>query len=83
MRFCSLLTRTQEEPCVPPSLEVGNTFLILSYSKANGQKCLSCGAISHSDDTVFFDFHLNFFKSSLAMHHVGCSFLPALGALGS
>ena len=41
------------EPCVFRSLEVGNTFLILSYSKTKGQKCLSCGAISHSDYAFF------------------------------
>ena len=33
------------EPCVSRSLEVGITFLILSYSKAKGQKCLSCDAV--------------------------------------
>ena len=41
------------EPCVSRSFEVGNTFLILSYCKAKGQKCLSCGAISHSDAVSF------------------------------
>ena len=43
------------EPCVSRSLEVGIKFLILSYSQAKGQKCLSCGAISHSD-AVFLTF---------------------------
>ena len=33
------------EPCVARSLEVGITFLFLSYSKAKKQKYLSCGAI--------------------------------------
>ena len=37
------------EPCVSLSLKVGNTFLILSFSKAKGQTYLSCGVISHSD----------------------------------
>ena len=41
------------EPCVSRSLKVGNIFLILSYSKLQQQKCLSCSAISHSD-AVFF-----------------------------
>ena len=41
------------KPCVSRSLGIGNTFLILGYSKAKWQKCLSWGAISHSD-AVFF-----------------------------
>ena len=41
------------EPCVSCSLEVGIAFLILGYSKAKVQKCLSCGAISHSEAVVF------------------------------
>ena len=41
------------EPCVSRRLEVGITFLILSCSKAKWQKCLSCGAITHSG-TIFF-----------------------------
>ena len=32
------------EPCVSRSLEVGITFLILSYSEVKEQKCVSCGA---------------------------------------
>ena len=47
----SLLTRTQGRLAFP--VEVGDIFLILSYSKTKGGKCLSCGAISHSD-AVFF-----------------------------
>ena len=41
------------KPCVSHNLEVGIAFLILSYSKTKGQKCLSCSAISHSH-AVFF-----------------------------
>ena len=37
----------------PLVLEVGNTFLIISYYQAKYQNCLSFGAISHSD-IVFF-----------------------------
>ena len=53
--LCALFTadRSPKEPCISRSLEVRNTFLILSYSKAKGQKCLSCGAISHNDADLF------------------------------
>ena len=33
------------EACVSRSLEKKNTFLILSYSKTNYEKCLLCGVI--------------------------------------
>ena len=42
--LCSLLTRTQGSLAFPLEV-VGNTFVILGYSKARGQKCLLCGAI--------------------------------------
>ena len=53
LRAVFIADTNPREPCVSCSLEVGSTFLILSYSKAKGQKCLWCGAISHSD-AVFF-----------------------------
>ena len=64
------------EPCVSCSLEVGITFLILSYSKAKGKNVF--GVVRFDTVTLFsFDFPINFLKSSLAMHYVSCSFLPA------
>ena len=44
---------TPRKPCVFRCLEVGNIFLILSYSKAKGQTCLSCGAISNGEFVFF------------------------------
>ena len=63
------------KPCISRSLKVGITFLILSFFQAKEQKCLSSGAILLSD-AVFFDFPINFLKSSLATHYVAFSFLP-------
>ena len=52
--MCSVIVDINpREPCVSRSLEVGIALLILSYSKAKGQKCLSCGAISHIDAAFF------------------------------
>ena len=67
-------------PCVYCNLKVGNTFLILSYSKAKKQKCFR-GMRFHIVTLFSFNFLLHFLKSSLAMYYVAFTFLPAWRAL--
>ena len=58
--LCTLFTAdtNPREPCVSRSLEVGITFLILSYSKAKGQNV--CRVVRFDTVTLFcFDFPLN------------------------
>ena len=45
LRVLFIADTNTRKPCVCRSLKVGIAFLILSHSKAKGQKCLSCGAI--------------------------------------
>ena len=65
------------DPCLSRSLEVGITFLILSYSKAKKAKNVFRVVRFHTVTLFSFDFPLNFLRSSLATHYVACSFLPA------
>ena len=63
-------------PCVSRSLEAGNTFLILSYSKAKGKNVFRVVRVQ-TKTMLSLDFPLNFLKSSLVTHYAACSFLPA------
>ena len=69
--FC---LRQSKGACVSLSLEVGDTFLVLSYFEAKGKSVFQ--VVRFHTVTLFrFDFPLNFLKSLLATHYVACSFL--------
>ena len=62
-------------PCVPRSLEVGNTFLIAIF-KQNIKNVFRVERF-HTVTLFPFDFSFNFWKSLLATLYVACSFFPA------
>ena len=64
------------KPCVSHSLEVGNTFLILSSLEANSKNVFLVVRF-YTGKLFSIDFSLNFFKSLLVMHYVACSFFSA------
>ena len=68
--------------CVCFNLEVGNTFLILSYFVAKLQTFFPCGAIP-TVTLLLFDLSFNLVEFSLAMHYVAYSYLPACRAQGN